>query len=265
MAKLISQFPFIGSLGDVSAYKMRGVDHIILRTKGGPSAEQIKNAPEMERTRENNKEFGGRATAAKWIMHALWPSKALADHNIAGPLNALLRPVQQLDNSSRRGTRHVLLSRNPRMLEGFSLNKQYLFDSIIRTAVHWSVSRDTCAAHADIPALLPGVNFFASERFPMFRIEAVLGLVPDIMYDASKYKPASGGYGINNFQYTRTEWQPVLKGAPAAALDIQLQKLPPDQSFTLVLSIGICYGVMENAGTVKQVKHVGSAKILGAV
>jgi hypothetical protein len=57
--------PFIGSLGTLSAYKRKDSDKIILRGKGGPSKEQIKNGAQFELTRHNISEFGGRSKAAK--------------------------------------------------------------------------------------------------------------------------------------------------------------------------------------------------------
>ena len=73
---------------------MKGSDKIILRTKGGASKEKIKKGKEFATTRRLNSEFGGRAVASKYIMRSLFPLKALADYNIAGPLNALIKPIQ---------------------------------------------------------------------------------------------------------------------------------------------------------------------------
>src|SRR5687768_10428056 len=133
MAQLDGVIQFTGSLQNLSAYKMRGSDKIIIRKKGGPTKKQIKYSPGFENTRLNNKEFGGRAVAAACIKHCLRPLMFLADYNITGPLNALLRPIQKMDTKSVRGTRHILLSEQPRLLEGFSLNRRYMFDSIVRT------------------------------------------------------------------------------------------------------------------------------------
>ncbi|WP_315819042.1 hypothetical protein [Paraflavitalea speifideaquila] len=52
-------------------------------------------------------------------MHALTFQKPLADHNIAGKLNALMVPVQNLDSESDLGERGVPLSMLPQILNGF--------------------------------------------------------------------------------------------------------------------------------------------------
>ncbi len=85
MAKLASNLSFTGSLGNLSAYKMRGVEGTVVRIKGGATKKKIKEPPVFERTRELNAEFGGRATGSKWMMQAMWPQKALADFNPKTP------------------------------------------------------------------------------------------------------------------------------------------------------------------------------------
>jgi hypothetical protein len=264
MAKLVSQFAYLGSLDNVSAYRMRGVDYIILRKKGGASKEKIKNSPVFKRTRENNKEFGGRATAAKWISHALSPHKVLGDYNIAGPLNALLQPAQALDTNVR-GKRHILLSKSPLLLQGFSFNRKTLFDSVIRSATSWSLSRESFSGRIDIPRLLPGINFFAPEKYPMFCVTAVLGIVPDLFYTPHRYKPSSKAYRENDRVEADSGWYPVMKGAPAFTLELKHGFRPPDQSFSLALSIGICFGTMRDTNSVKQIKYAGAAKVIGVV
>jgi hypothetical protein len=64
MARLISEIQFTGSLGNLSAYQMRGEKSVILRTKGGPSRRLIKTSKKFDLVRRYNAEFGGRSTAA---------------------------------------------------------------------------------------------------------------------------------------------------------------------------------------------------------
>ncbi len=51
MAKLEEDFQFTGRIGNLSSYKMRGVDGIVVRKKGGPSKEQFETSPKLQRTR----------------------------------------------------------------------------------------------------------------------------------------------------------------------------------------------------------------------
>jgi hypothetical protein len=65
MAEMTPGFSLVGSISNLSAYKRRGSDKIIVRTKGGPSKEQINRLPSFKGLRNRNKEFGGRSTTCK--------------------------------------------------------------------------------------------------------------------------------------------------------------------------------------------------------
>src|SRR4051812_25234333 len=119
MAKLEHNFTYTGTLGNVTAYRRRGSEQIILRVKGGPSKAKLRTHPNFENTRKNNKEFGGRSTASGWILNALYDLKPLSDYNMAALLNKTLVPVQELDNISEYGTKEIALSKAPGILENF--------------------------------------------------------------------------------------------------------------------------------------------------
>jgi hypothetical protein len=263
MAQLLSDvLPFTGTLGNVSAYKMKGSDKIILRTKGGASKEKIKSAKEFVNTRRVNAEFGGRSVGSKCVARAMFPLKALADYNLAGPLNSLITHVQKKDTESGFGERNIYFTRLPKLLEGFSLNKKNPFDSMVRNPVSCKLDKGSLSATIDIPALIPGINFFVPPgKHPMYSIVAVLGIVPDIMFTKYGYKPTASAQSAD----TATDWYPVSKGSPATVLEVNLQgpgfELPLSP-FTVMLSIGICFGTVGLNDQVEQVKYAGAAKVL---
>src|SRR5687768_1629735 len=168
MAQISQGLTFTGSLSNISAYKRRGSDKIILRTKGGASKKKIKTSPSFEKTRKINAEFGGRATATKWIRIALNPLLPLADYNIAGPLNALVRPIQAMDKVNAYGKRSVLFTKQPDILQGFQFNQRNTFDHIVRNPVTCTVSKKEGTAQVDIPSLVPGINFVVPGQFSFF-------------------------------------------------------------------------------------------------
>jgi hypothetical protein len=258
MAKLIGGVEFTGSLQNLSAYKMRGSDKIIIRIKGGPTKKQIQRSPRFELTRRNNMEFGGRSKAAAQIKAILWPLLFIADYNITGPLNALLKPIQQLDTQNELGKRNVLVSKNPRLLEGFALNRRYLLESIVRTPFVWSVEKDQVIV--DLPSLLPGINFVVPVNYAWYRITALAAHIPDLFYTEHGYKFKDDQ---NYFwQHEDTEWLPVNTPAPARKLTIQ--KLPehkPENS-SLMVAVSIAFGTMQN-GVIERVKYIGAGKIIG--
>ena len=48
-----------GSMANVSMYRMHGTDKIVVRSKGGPTKEQIKTLPQFQELRQNNNEWTG--------------------------------------------------------------------------------------------------------------------------------------------------------------------------------------------------------------
>ena len=261
MAKLLSGIQFTGSLSQLTAYRMRGVEGVVVRTKGGATRQQMKTSPSFEHVRRNNAEFGGRATASKWIMNMLRPHKALADHNIAGPLNALLKPIQALDTVSEWGKRNVQISQHKHLLEGFSLNHRHTVDSVLRS-LSFSISRTEGTARVDIPSLLPNLNFFPTGSHAFYRISAVLGIVPDLFYQNGSYEPASPIYAEARWVMKTTPWRSTRDRAESIALNLVGAMVPPDEFSSLMLSVGIGYGAVTNVSTIEAVKYAGSAKVL---
>jgi hypothetical protein len=191
----------------------------------------------------------------------LGPQLLLADYNISGPLNALLKPIQEMDTLSVYGQRSVCISRNPGLLEGFNLNKRTPFDSIVRNPVSYELSHDQLVAKVIIPQLLPGINFYVPEKYPLYRFTIVLGTVPDLQYTGYGYQPAriyQAGYKAAD-----SEWYHVLKGSPALVLETETFTAPFTGSFSAILSIGIQFGTMGGGDTVQQIKYAGSGKVLG--
>ena len=260
MAQLIGDLLFTGSLQNLSAYKMRGTDKIVLRKKGGPSKKQIKHSPHFDLTRRNNNEFGGRAKAALLIKRILHPLMFLADYNITGPLNALLQPIQKMDTENEWGKRHIMISKAPRLLEGFTLNRRYLLDSIVRTPVSCTIQKQQVIV--DLPALLPEINFMVPGNYPFYQFTAVAGLLPDLFYTRDRYEPKNdrgyGGYGPDSI--VSTEWLPV--NAPAAACKLMLKELPPKkEGCSNMVALGIAFGTMQGQ-EIEPVKYVGGAKVI---
>ncbi|MDF2190329.1 hypothetical protein [Paraflavitalea sp. CAU 1676] len=284
MAKLKGPHGLEGKLGGLSYYKMRGVEGIVVREPGGPSKYKVQNDPQLHMLRRNNAEFSGRSTAGKWIRKVIHAQLPMADYNISGPLASSLKAVQVLDTESNLGKRTVKLSVNPIVIKGFPLNKKALFDSVVRSPVEFSISRETGSARVQIPALMPAINLFTPDNYAMFQLVVAWGVVPDLYPDGKKdlshritagavakdgffekikYLPSHKAYDNIPVEVFRSDWYPIVKGAPAIDKELTLQVFPPDIDFSLVLSIGICYGIMESADYVRQAPYVGSAKILG--
>jgi hypothetical protein len=253
---------FRGKLDGLSFYKMKGVDKTIIRRSAGHTKDQLKNDPNLEQFRVAGIEFGGRALASRYLMNALKYHKPLADHNIAGPLNALMKSVQNLEPVNEWGKRGIILSDHPHFLKGFSLNRKHPFDSVIRYPVSCVLDRSAMAATVYIPELMPGINFVPPVNLPYYSLRITLGVVPDIIYEGGRYMAVHPDYPEHSITKIDTEWFSLMGGSSDLEIMIKNDFVPPDDSCTLVLTVGIRYGILKDVGIIQQAPYVGSAKIL---
>jgi hypothetical protein len=264
MAILTSEFTFTGSIGNVSAYRVKGSNQIRLRRKGGASKKQIQEAPQFDITRRLNAEFGGRATACKRILHSLFPLKYLADYNMAGPLNALLKPIQEIDAENEFGKRSIRLSQNPQFLDGFSFNRIRRFETILTAPILSTMSKETGSAVVTVPAIVPGINFKSMAQYPICSFIAVLAAVPDLFWSTEGYVSSHFGYGDAGTASVASEWFSSTKGSMASRLLLSLPTMPANPSYSLILGIGVRFGLLDDLHIIKPVRF-GSAKILTAI
>ncbi len=262
MAKMYDLTGFTGSLSSLTAYKMRGVEGIILRTKGGPSKNRIKNSPRFESVRKNNSEFGGRSLASRHIMEMMYPLKALADYNIAGPINGLLKPLQESDTESVQGQRNIYVSRNPNLLQHFSLNRRFHFDSVVRAPVTCDLRRTGPVGYVNIPLLKPGIQLYLPGKYPFYGFVAVLGVVPDIIFKKNGYAYTKD-CSVYGPLRAETAWFPSNKGNQQVQLEINVPEKIPGKGCTMMLTIGLRFGQTVDMDTIEQVKYAGMAKVLG--
>ena len=125
--------PMTGSVGKISVYKRKDIDKLIVRAKSGPRSKSVLKADSYTRTRELNQEWSGCALAGKNIRIAMHPLTHMADYNISGPLSAIMKVIQKMDNVNRHGERNIDISKYRMLLNGFSLNKQNYWESLIKS------------------------------------------------------------------------------------------------------------------------------------
>ncbi|HJW17075.1 MAG TPA: hypothetical protein VJ499_08140 [Flavisolibacter sp.] len=260
MAKLKGPLAFTGKLQGFSAYTRIGTEGVILRQSTGPSKHDIETKPSFANTRRNNKEFGGRSTASKLIRDGHHPLKPVSDLTDLARLNALLKPIQEMDTQSEYGKRSVALSLNRQLLEGFPLNEKHPFESVVRNPVDIDLSREELKAIVTLPALLSSVNFYPPTRHPFFRVIATLSIVPDLVYNEKKYRPLEN-YDSFRPEAVMTAWMAVTAGSESISMELQMPVAPPDDQFSLVLAIGIEMGTAQSTALIKGVKYAGTGKI----
>jgi len=266
MAFLSKGINFEGSLGDISAYRMKGSDRIVVRQKGGPSKKKIKTDPRMANSRRTMSEFGAASRASARVLKMLRHRHGWSTYGVQGALTAVLMHLRRTDTQSEWGKRGILFSRNPKVLEGFPLNLGPTFDNAITSPLRATLSREQLSAQIEIPALIPGVNLSLPEARPQYRLVAELTTVPDFIFTqaVNRFEPRSG-YSYFDTTATETGWYSSRQGSPATTLHLNLDVVPPDQHFALMLTIGIQLGVRHESDGVELVKKVGAAKILAMV
>ena len=249
-------------MNGLSFYTMRGVDKVIIRRKGGPKKSAMRKSPKFTKVRYSQSEFKIRARSVRYVRTAMIYQKLFADYNFAGPLNALMRKVQVLDKVNDLGQRGVFLSRHKEVLTGFSLNKNNIFDAVVRYPVKAEINREGLSALVHIPAIIPGVNFFSQNKYAYYRFRVTLGVIPDVSW--SKHGPVVRDNSNNAHPHGMrdTVWFPVKKGSPEMEIGIRLDGKVLADDCTMMLTIGVCYGVVQDKDDIVQAPRAGCAKVL---
>jgi len=257
---ILKGIEFTGSLGELSAYKMKGSDKIILRKKGGPKRNQLMNSKNFERVRENMSEFSGVGKTVKAIRYSLTNVKRLAEHNFTCSLTSICKKIQKLDEAGVNGRRGILLSQHRYMLAGFRLNKRYPLVSIVTGPIDCTLNRETKSAVIELPQLIQGVNLNLPWKQPLYRFSMSLGIVPDVVYEGEGYNDRMEEWADVKLD---TGWQVHTEPSQAQTLELKLNlPTPLKDSQTLVFAIGIEMGAPGLHGQIDEVKYAGSACIL---
>lgn len=261
MGKLVSDIAFTGKLGNLSAYRMVGCDHIVVRGRGGPTREQVKHSPKFARTRENNAEFGGRSRLAGGVGKGLLPHKPVFDYSYAGALNKLARRIQELDMDSVRGKRHLILSKRPHTLAGFPLNRKLSLDTLIQGSIDHTLSRDTASAQLTLPTLRYDENFFPNTSLPLFQVVVSLAVVSDVLFQGDGYRAVVSKFNTH-MDVVASPWYPVQQGAPAGTFELALPEAVMGEGLSLMLAMSVQFGRLLSAEYTETVRHVGAGKIV---
>lgn len=266
MATLAGGLAYTGSLGSLSAYRMQGVDRIVIRTKGGASREKIRNHPDFERTRENNQEWKACTMATRMVREAILPIRQLADYNYAGPLTAVCKSIQKDESTSENGKRAVLFSQSRHKLEGFGLNKYTSFDSILSHPLQYEIDRPGGTATIQVPEIIPGINLQNPRKQAMFRFIFTLARLSDIVFreDRKEFMPVTN-FHPNSFKVEYTPWYTYEGGCKAQAVSLSLNNWQEQPDMSLLFAAGVDFGQPVSATEVKTTKYAGAAKVLKLV
>ena len=159
MAKQKGHIKYVGTLGEVRHFKIKGNEGYFAGLKGGPTAEQVKTAPGFIRTRENMSEFAACANAGKSVRIGLSAlMKQMTDSQFTGRLTAIMKKINIEDGSEARGQRAVLVSQQPQYLKGLDFNRNISFNGIFSAPFTLTANVDRNESTLSVPAFNP-LNF----------------------------------------------------------------------------------------------------------
>lgn len=263
MARLTGNFDFSGKLGNISAYKMKGVKDTVLRTKGGAFANKVKHDPAFVNTRRNNDEFGGAATAGKAIRVAFNRVSHITGSS-TGYINKFTRALANQDTVSEWGRRAVRFTETRQYLEGFNLCRFLLLNSVLRQQVVSSINRQAGTASLVIPALVAGINIKIPPEYHFYRFVVMLGVVPDFAHASNVkpyYRPVQAI--MHGSTEVTTGWFSAKERVADQHFDLQLKNnssLPDCQ--TLLLTLAIEFGQPVSNQLIETIPNNGAAVIL---
>ena len=190
MARQKGHVKYVGTLGEVRHFKIKGNDGYFAGLKGGPSAEQVKTAPGFIRTRENMSEFAACANAGKSVRIGLSAlMKQMTDSQFTGRLTAIMKKINIEDGSEARGQRAVLVSQQPQYLKGLDFNRNISFNGVFSAPFTLTTNVDKNESTLNVPAFNP-LNFLnIPSGATHFRIINAISVISDFVFN-----PATGSY-----------------------------------------------------------------------
>ena len=190
MARQKGHIKYVGTLGEVRHFKIKGNDGFFAGLKGGPSADQIKNDPGFIRTRENMSEFGACANAGKAIRVGLSSlMKQMSDSQLTGRLTGIMKKINIEDGSEARGQRAILISQQPQYLKGLDFNRNISFNGVFNAPFTLTATVDRTESTLTIPSFNPLNNLNIPSGATHFRMINAVSVVADFVYN-----PTTGAY-----------------------------------------------------------------------
>lgn len=213
MSKQTGLIRLKGTIGGVTFYKSEGED--LARIANGPNKERIDNDPAFQRTRENNKEFGGSATAAKALRTAFASSlHTMADSKLVSRLTKMFKEINA-KGVGTRGQRPVTISDNKSMLLNLEFNKKTVFSSIFSAPFIATPGPSRNSVSIEIPSFDPNVFISAPAGATHFRIIIAIGSISDFVYNVSTghYEPTQPAINsLGSIQYST--YTPLASASP---------------------------------------------------
>lgn len=241
MARQKGLIKYVGTIGDVRHFKIKGEKGYFAGLVGGPTAEQVKTAEEFKRTRENMSEFAGCAYVGKAIRTAFSPLKHMFSRRLTGTLTAVIKKINLEDGSEARGQRAILITQVPQYLEGLDFDSNLSFTSVLRTPFTLTPLAARIGSTLAVPVFQPRNFLNVPSGATHFRLVNAVGAISDYAYnqESNTYEPkVSDQNGVTGMAYT--DYLDVKTPTEAIALEAKLlNDLEPAADVAVLNAIGI--------------------------
>lgn len=195
MARQKGPLKYVGTLGDIRHFKIKGNQGYFAGLTGGPTADQIATDPAFKRTRENMNEFGGSATAGKSLRTSIAGLiRNNGDSQVTGRITAVMKKINLEDGSEARGKRSILVTLAPQYLEGFEFNKFTSLNGAFNAPYTITPSAGRDSSTLDIPSFNPLDRMYVPAGATHFKIINAISVLSDFEYNSTTgiYEPKDG-------------------------------------------------------------------------
>lgn len=242
MARQKGLMKYVGTIGDVRHFKIKGQEGFFAGMVGGPTAEQVKSAPEFERTRENMNEFGGCAKVGKSLRTALSALMGkFTDPQVTGRLTSIMKKINLEDGTEARGYRKVEVSTQRKYLEGFEFNKNLSISGIFNAPYDVTHTAGRDSSDFVVAPFNPSDLISAPSGSTHFRLINALAVLADFSYN-----PTTGSYepdDLVNNESTIIEYSAYIPLSTAYAGSTITAQLPGTPTLGANVSVVQCIGI----------------------
>jgi hypothetical protein len=264
MARNKSIIKLKGKIGSLSFYSRNGVD--LVRTAGGPSADQVKSRPSMQRTRENINEFMRAASpAGKVIRVGLAGMKHLWHCDTCGNLNKLLRKIVDLGEGAR-GERSLSILNAKTLFKEFLFHPERRLENVFLARYDFSFNELRTEAEVILPSFYPNGLIHFPSGATHFRLLLGMTVLSEYTFvgNGEPYRPADvNANGKSGF--TSSDYLSLSDTIPIISLHLELPEgIIPAPSSGTILALGIEFYQEVNA-KMYLLKQSGCMKVLEVV
>lgn len=242
MARQKGLIKYVGTIGDIRHFKIKGQEGFFAGMVGGPTDEQVKSAPEFERTRENMNELGGCAKAGKSLRTALSALMGkFTDPQVTGRLTSIMKKINLEDGTEARGYRKIEISTQRTYLEGFEFNKNISLSGVFNAPYDITHDASRNSAEMVVAPFNPVDLVSAPSGSTHFRLINALAVVSDFSYNptTNSYDPDdTANNELNIVAYS--DYIPLKAPFAGATIDAVLPGAPTlGDNVSVVQAIGI--------------------------